>query len=150
MESTAVTSPGSIFPRAFWLAFGLNFIWINASEVFRYFAFVMPMMREAFVFVPNIAPMNMPVFMIWGIWDTILVFSTTFIAWLIFERFSPILKNALMAGTIIWATVFVILWLGLYNMSLATPAIMAVALPLAWIEMIIAALIVRWCYLYSG
>ncbi len=149
MESTAVTSPGSIFPRAFWLAFGLNLLWINASEVFRYFAFIMPMMREAFVFVPNIAPMNVPVFMIWGIWDTILVFSATFISWLVLERFSPTLKNAFLAGTIIWATVFVILWLGLYNMSLATPAIMAVALPLAWIEMVVAALIVRWCYLRS-
>ena len=25
-----------------------NLVWINASEVFRYFIFVMPMMREAF------------------------------------------------------------------------------------------------------
>ena len=49
------------------MALIVNFIWINASEVFRYFAFVMPMMREAFPMVPNVAPMNLPVFMIWGV-----------------------------------------------------------------------------------
>ena len=30
------------------LALVANAVWINASEIFRYFAFVMPMMREAF------------------------------------------------------------------------------------------------------
>ena len=37
-----------LWGRAFWLTLLCNGVWINASEVFRYFAFVMPMMRDAF------------------------------------------------------------------------------------------------------
>jgi hypothetical protein len=48
------------------LALLINFLWINTSEVFRYFAFVMPMMRDAFPNVPDVAPMNVPVFLIWA------------------------------------------------------------------------------------
>ncbi len=40
-ESTRLSAP-------FTVALIVNFVWINAPEVFRYFAFVMPMMREAF------------------------------------------------------------------------------------------------------
>ena len=35
-------------------------IWINVSEIFRYFVFVMPM-------VPDVAPVNLSVFLIWGL-----------------------------------------------------------------------------------
>ena len=41
-----------------------NFVWINASEVFRYFAFVMPMMRQALPQVPDVAPMSVAIFMV--------------------------------------------------------------------------------------
>ncbi len=40
--------------------------------------------------------------------------------------------------------VFVILWLGLYNMNLAPSNVLAVALPLAWLEMVVAAVLVWW------
>jgi hypothetical protein len=48
-------------------------VWINASEIFRYFTLVMPMTRETLATVPNVAPMNLPVFLVWGLWDTLLV-----------------------------------------------------------------------------
>ena len=41
-------------------------------------------------------------------------------------------------------SVFVILWLGLYNMNIATIDVLAIALPMAWAEMVVAALIVWW------
>lgn len=122
-----------------------NFIWINLSEVFRYFVFVMPMMRDAFPQVTDVAPMNIPVFLIWGVWDTILVAAATLIPFLILERFGNTARHAIFAGVAVWATVFGILWLGLYNMNLATPGILAIALPLSLLEMIVAALIVRRC-----
>ncbi|WP_109314892.1 hypothetical protein [Pseudovibrio ascidiaceicola] len=140
MTSLATSPP----KRAFWLALLLNFLWINASEVFRYFAFVMPLMRSSLPQVQDVAPMNLPVFMIWGVWDTVLVFATTGLSWLLLERFGPTLRNAIYAGSAIWATVFIILWLGLWNMNLATTQVVLTALPLAWLEMLIAALIVRW------
>ena len=42
---------------------------------------------------------------------------------------------------------FVFLWLGLFNMNLAPWQVLLVALPLAWVEMAVAALIVRWAML---
>lgn len=126
------------------LALIVNFIWINASEVFRYFAFVMPMMREAFPMVPNVAPMNLPVFMIWGVWDTILVLTATLLPWMTMKVFGASALRAVLYGTGVWMSVFVILWLGLYNMNMATVGVLAVALPMAWVETVVAALIVWW------
>ncbi len=129
------------------VATGLNMIWINLSEVFRYFAFVMPMMRDAFPVLPEVAPMNIPVFLVWGIWDTILVLSVCMIAWLSLDKFGTSIKSTVLIGTGIWASIFVILWLGLFNMNLATPQILLTALPLAWIELVVAVFIVRWSML---
>ena len=126
------------------MALVVNFIWINASEVFRYFAFVMPMMREAFPMVPDVAPMNLPVFMIWGVWDTILVLTATLLPWMAMKIFGASALRAVLYGTGVWMPVFVILWLGLYNMNMATVGVLAVALPMAWVEMVVAALIVWW------
>ena len=122
----------------------VNFLWINASEVFRYFAFVMPRMREAFPQVPDVAPMNVPVFLIWGVWDTILVLAATLVPWMAQRTFGASASRAVLYGTGVWMAVFVILWLGLYNMNLATPGVLAVALPLAWLEMVVASLVVWW------
>ncbi len=135
----------STFPsRAFWLTALVNAVWINASEVFRYFVFVMPMMREAFPQVEGIAPMNLPVFAIWGAWDAILVLAVTGFVFLFLDRFGNGLLQAIVAGSLIWTAIFVILWLGLFNMNMATGAILAIALPLSWLEMVVAALIVNW------
>lgn len=144
MSNAGEARPRPGVPQALWIALAANFIWINLSEIFRYFAFVMPMMREAFPAIADVAPMNGPIFLMWGLWDTILVASATALSWLMLERFGPTLRSAALAGTAIWATVFLILWLGLWNMNLATAKILGVALPLAWIELFVAALIVRW------
>lgn len=41
-------------PNVLWIAIGLNLIWINLSEVFRYFVFVMPMMHDRLALVRKI------------------------------------------------------------------------------------------------
>ena len=133
------------FPvRAFLLTALISGIWINASEIFRYFAFVMPMMRDAFHVVDGIAPMSFGVFSSWMVWGTVLVLGHAGFVWLYLDRFGGGLRNAVIAGTIVWALVFGILWLGLFNMALATPGIVSVALPLAGLEMIVGAIIVDW------
>jgi hypothetical protein len=126
-------------------AVGLNLIWVNLSEVFRYFAFVMPMTREALPMVPDVAPMNLPVFLIWGLWDTLIVLAITLSSWLVFERFGYAKGTAVLTGTAVWVSIFVVLWVALLNLNLTTITIALVALPLAWIEMVIAALIALWC-----
>ena len=130
--------------RAFWLTTLINALWINASEIFRYFVFVMPMMREAFPQIDNVAPMNWFVFAIWGVWDSILVLCVTGFVWMFLERFGRGSKSALLAGTLVWAAIFVILWMGILNMNITTPNVLAIALPLSWVEMVIAAMIVNW------
>jgi hypothetical protein len=130
--------------RAFWMALAINTVWINVSEIFRYFIFVMPMMRELLTQVPNIAPMNVAVFLVWGIWDTIIVVAATTFVWFCLEHFGRNWRVALVAGTALWITIFVILWLALFNMSLASISVLAIALPLSWFELIVAAQIVVW------
>lgn len=132
------------------IALTVNFIWINASEVFRYFAFVMPMMREAFPALADVAPMSLAVFLSWAVWDTILVISVSLIAWLSLSKLGLGWRSVLVTATGIWAAIFVILWLGLWNMNLATGPIVLIALSLAWIEMIVATTIVRWAILRRG
>jgi len=128
--------------RVYWIAFIWCFLFINASEVFRYFVFVMPMMREALPTLTNVAPMDLGVFAVWGVWDTILVFAVTGFVWMFFDRYGESWRKAVLAGSLIWCAIFVILWLGLYNMNLAPIKVVLVALSLSWLELVIAALIV--------
>lgn len=134
----------SFLTRAFWVTVAITAVWVHVSEVFRYFMFVMPMMREAMSVVPDVAPMNIRVFMLWFIWDTVWVLALCGFIWLWVERFDDSLKSFIAAATLIWLAVFVVLWLGMLNMNLTTYAIAAVALPLAWLEAVVGALIVRW------
>lgn len=133
------------FPtRAFAITILLNMLWINASEVFRYFAFVMPMMRDTLSEVENVAPMDWTIFLIWGVWDTILVVTLTLFIWLFLERFGYGYRSSIVAAIMFWLAVFVILWLGLFNMNLTSPKILMIALPLALLEVVVAALIINW------
>ena len=118
--------------------------WINAAEVFRYFVMVRPALQAAFPHMPGVGQMNLGIFAIWGIWDTILVFAATGSVWLFLDRFGGGVRQAITAGILFWMSIFVILWLGVYNMGLATLSILAVALPGALIEQVIASLVVNW------
>ncbi len=130
--------------HALWRAGFLNFLWINVSEIFRYFGFVMPMMREAIPERSGVAPMSWGIFMMWGIWDLILICIVTGSAWLLLAAKGVTWRNAVIAGVGLWLGIFVILWFGLFNMNLADWRVLAVALPLSLLEMVIAALIVFW------
>ncbi len=130
--------------KGFWITVAINAIWINASEVARYFVFVMPMMREAMPTVTGVAPMDLGVFAIWGIWDTVWLLSLSGFTWLWLERFGLSTKQTFVAATLAWSAVFVILWVGIFNMNLTTLNVVAIALPLAWLEAAIGAFIVRW------
>ncbi|MGF1475829.1 MAG: hypothetical protein ACFB6S_09725 [Geminicoccaceae bacterium] len=127
--------------RTILLTFIIVSLWVNASEVFRYFLFVMPMIRSQLSIVPDVAPMNLPVFLIWGIWGSILVVGLITVTWLWCERFGYSWAQAVLAGTAVWLFVFVIFWLGLWNMNLTESNTPLVALPLAWVEMVVGALL---------
>ncbi len=65
-------------------------------------------------------------------------------SWLMLVQFGVSRKTALLAGSFVWLTIFGVFWLGLFNIYLATRPIMSIALPLAWVEVVVAACIVRW------
>jgi hypothetical protein len=137
------------FPwHAFVLTCVITSLWVNASEIFRYFVFVKPMMRSALsAAVPGVAPMDLPVFLIWSAWDTVLVLMSVLFYWLYAQQFGTTLKSALVAGTLNWLFFFVLFWVGLMNMGLAQRGLIAIALPLAWLECVVACWIAQKCFL---
>lgn len=112
-------------------------IWINASEIVRYFCFVQPAMQAHWSDLDGIAEMNLGIFTIWGLWDTILSLVLVLITGLVLKVVGQKSYTFLYAGTLVWATVFLIFWIGAANMGLASWKLLWIALPLAWLEMII-------------
>jgi hypothetical protein len=139
-----------MLPRStLWKTFFVATLWINASEVFRYFVVVMPAMRRDLAVLPGVAPMSWPVFSIWGIWDTVLTVALMGASWLFYQVRSEeesAFRIAFKGGTALWVAFFVLFWLGMVNMNLARPSLALAALPLAWIEMVVAARLAVWGY----
>ncbi|MDW3193985.1 MAG: hypothetical protein R8G66_16545 [Cytophagales bacterium] len=124
--------------RQFILIALVTSIWINASEIFRYFVFVMPMTKDYWQAANQaVAEMNVVVFSIWGLWDILLTGVLVFVVWLYGQVFGSSMKSILTSATLVWAAVFVIFWVASANMGLSNWEILLVALPLSWIEMVI-------------
>jgi hypothetical protein len=139
------------FPaKAFALTCLVVSLWINASEIFRYFTFVMPLTRETLEVLPGVAPMNLSVFLVWGAWDTILTVMAVWYCWLHTERFGTGFWSVVASGTLSWLFLFVLFWIAMLNMGLARAGTPAIALPLAWLELVIAALLAAACFRRRG
>ena len=139
------------FPaKAFLLTCLVVSVWINASEIFRYFIFVMPLTRQTLELLPGIAPMNLPVFLVWGVWDTILTVMAVWFCWLHIERFGAGVWSAAASGTLNWLFLFVLFWMAMLNMGLARAGTPAIALPLAWLELVVAAWLAVACFRRFG
>lgn len=139
------------FPvKAFLLTCLIVSLWINASEIFRYFVFIMPLTRQTLGLLPGVAPMNLPVFLIWGAWDTILTVMVVWFCWLHLERFGARLGSVIASGTASWLMFFVLFWMAMFNMGLARASTPAIALPLAWFELVVAAWVAAVCFRRFG
>ncbi len=121
-------------------------IWINISEVFRYFVIVKPLMREYLSMVPGVVPMNWIIFASWDVWDTILTALVVFVYWLVAQRFGNNLTSIVIAATTLWTLFFLLFWLGLINMGLASVSLTFMTLPLAYFEMVVACWILSKLY----
>ena len=115
----------------------LTSIWINISEVFRYFVLVMPRVRSFFNHKIGVAEMDLSIFSIWGFWDTLLTAILVFIFWLYAKTFGNNNKSILISATIVWLAVFVIFWVATANMGLSNWGILLITLPLSLLEMIV-------------
>ncbi len=121
-------------------------IWVNISEVFRYFIFVMPEMKATLEVVKNVAPMDFTVFSIWGAWDTLLTALAVFTFWIYAQKYGNNLRSVLISGTISWAFLFVLFWVAMVNMGLAKWSILSITLPLSWFEMVVTSYIASYMY----
>ncbi len=115
----------------------LTSIWIHISEVFRYFILVMPRVKLFFGNKQGVAAMDMSIFAIWGLWDTLLTGILVFVFWLYSSVFGHSNRSVLMSGTIVWLAVFVIFWVATANMGLSEWKTLWITLPLSWLEMIV-------------
>jgi hypothetical protein len=132
--------------RQFIIVAVLVSLWVNVSEVFRYFIIVLPEMRAFLSMIPNLAPLNFQVVLIWGAWDTLLTAFIVFMFWLVAQAFGNNLRSVFVAGIASWAAFFVLFWVGMCNMSLAQPKLALIALPLALLETVIASYIASRLY----
>lgn len=135
------------FPwRLFLAATLIASMWVHASEHFRYMLFVRPMLMESLSMVPGVAPMNLPVFLSWGAWNTILAAMTALTYWFYAQVFGSSVRSAVIAGTLSWLSSFVFFWHAFVNLGLATVADLFVEPPMSWVELVVASLIARWCF----
>jgi hypothetical protein len=88
----------------------------------------------------------LPVFLVWGVWDTILTVMVVWFCWLHIERFGASFLSVLAAGTASWLFLFVLFWIAMLNMGLARASTPAIALPLAWLEQVVAAWLATLCF----
>lgn len=121
-------------------------VWINISEVFRYFVLVMPRVKSYFQNQSGIAEMDLGIFSIWGFWDTLLTAVLVFIFWLYAKSFGNNNKSVFVSGTLVWLSVFVIFWVATANMGLSNWKILIITLPLSLLEMIVGAWIASKLY----
>lgn len=112
-------------------------IWVNISEVFRYFVFVMPSLKSFLFDRSDVAQIDLKIFTIWGFWDTLLTAIMVFFFWLYIQSFGNSLKSVFISGSLVWLAVFVIFWVATANMGLSDWDMLLITLPLSWIEMIV-------------
>ncbi len=129
----------SIFPDKFLKLVLITSIWVNISEVFRYFIIVVPSLKKHLALLTDFAPVNLTVISVWGIWDTILTAGIVFVTWLCFKVYGKSTKTILISGTTTWALFFLLYWVGMANMNLTKVYLLAFTLPLCWIETTIGA-----------
>ncbi|WP_350290692.1 hypothetical protein [uncultured Croceitalea sp.] len=132
--------------KQFFIITLITSIWINLSEVFRYFVLVIPRVKSFFNDKNGIAEMDWVIFTIWGFWDTLLTAVLVFIFWLYSNTFGHNFKSVFASGTLVWLAVFVIFWVATSNMGLSSWSILWITLSLSWLEMIVGAWIAHQLY----
>ena len=112
-------------------------IWINISEVFRYFLIVMPQVKSFFNDRPEIATMDWGIFIIWTIWDMLLTAILVFFFWLVAQVYGNSKRSILISSSVICVAIFVMFWVATANMGMSYWKPLVIILPLCWIEMFI-------------
>jgi len=133
--------------RQFIIVVLITSIWVNASEVFRYFVFVMPRVKSYWNNLSSVTDMNVSIFAVWGLWDTILTVMVVFFFWLYSRVFGNNSRSVIISAILSWMFFFVLYWVGAANMGYSDWSILWITLPLSLIEIIVANFIASKLYL---
>lgn len=140
------SSLNTFSPHQFLIITLLTSLWVQTSEVFRYLVIVRPQMQVHLSMVPDVANMTLPIFLIWGVWGTLLTGLMVFLFWLCAQAFGNTRKTVFISGTMSWCFFFVLFWIGMANMNLSAWQFAIVVLPLALIETLVASFIASRLY----
>ena len=121
-------------------------LWVNASEIFRYFVLVIPRVKEYWDDRVGIAEMDAGIFAIWGLWDSLLTAMMVLLCWLYLCRFGYSIRSSIVSGTLSWLFIFVLFWVAAANMGYTDWSILWITIPLSWLEMIIGSIIASRLY----
>lgn len=123
-------------------------LWVNASELVRYFGYVRPQMQEYFSYIPQMGKIwDIQILAVWGFWDTLITALYVFLFWLCAQAFGNTRKAIVISGVMSWSFVFVLYWVATANMFLAEWSTLFVVLPLALLETLVASYIASKLYL---
>ncbi len=126
----------------------LTSIWVNVSELVRYFGYVRPEMQEYFPFISNMGVIwDVQIIAVWAFFDTLLVALYVYLFWLCAQVFGNNRKSILISGFMSWCFFFVLFWVGSANMYLSNWSTLLVVLPLALLETLVASYIASKLYL---
>ena len=126
----------------------LTSIWVNVSELIRYFGYVRPQMQDYFTAIPNMGAIwDIQIIAVWAFWDALITVLYVFLFWLCAQVFGNNTKSILISGFMSWAFVFVLYWVASANMYLASWSNLMVVLPLALLETLVASYIASKLYL---
>lgn len=133
------------FPRFIRITLVVS-LWIHLSEGVRFFGLVVPTMRQFLSGVPNFMPMDFGRLLLWAAWDMLLTGLVVFVFWLYAQHFGNTLRSVLTAATLSWAFFFVLFWVAMVLMGLATLEMILWILPWTWLEMALASGLAAWLY----
>jgi hypothetical protein len=136
------TKHDSIFPVRKLITISLlASIWQQFSQFLRYLFIVKKEVQTTLSTVPNVAIIDVPIFIIWGLWVTVITLLIVFVHYLYTEKFGRSIYSTLVSGTISWMFFYLLFWVGLAQMNLARWQFVPYVLILAWIETIITVFI---------
>jgi hypothetical protein len=116
-------------------------IWQQASQFARYWFVVKKEMQTNLSIVPNVAIIDIPIFIIWGVWVTLITMLIVFLHYLYIEKYGKSISSILISATISWIFFYVLFWVGMAQMNLARWAFVPYVLVLAWVETVITVFI---------
>jgi len=121
-------------------------LWVQGSEIFRYFVLVIPRVKYFWNDLDTVVQINIPIFLIWAVWGTLLTGMVVYFFWLYSRIYGNNRKSIWISGILSWAFFFVLFWIGAANMGYSDWSILWITLPLSLFELLVASWIASFLF----